>query len=216
LCPHRFPIRSLQANPNPFRFQAAGQESAVPETVKLNEQGKIGLDELLASSDTVTFLIVKDDEILYERYYQGHTAADMFQVFSASKSLLSILIGIAIDDGLIESVDQPETAYVPELAEAGFDRVTIEELLHMQSNMDYFENDDMLGEHVALNYPNRLEAEILKFGLLETSDAQFRYKSGENALLGLILTSGGCSPQRVITPPGERPGSTFISIRRNS
>lgn len=183
----RFPGQRLQASPAPFRFEYALQEDVVPSTIKLSDLGEIKLDELLGSSDTIAFLIVKHNAIVYERYFKGRTATDMSQVFSTSKSILSILIGTAIDDGLIESVKQPVTAYVPELAKAGFDHVTIEDLLNMQSNMNYFENNDMFGEHVIFNYTDHLEEEILRLDLLQTPDKQFRYKSGDNALLSLIL-----------------------------
>jgi hypothetical protein len=183
----RFPGRSLEASPTPFRFEIAPQEGTVPTTLNIEGLGEVELDNLLASSDTIAFLIVKDDVLVYERYFRGHTESDISQVFSTSKSLLSILIGAAIDDGMIESVEEPVTAYVPELAEAGFDRVTVENLLNMRSNLDYFENDEPFGKHVIFNYTDHLEKEILKLGLLQHPDEQFRYKSGDNALLALIL-----------------------------
>lgn len=183
----RFPGRSLYASPAPFQFAAALQDEAVPETIELENLGEMKLDELLESSRTLAFLVIKDDVIVYERYLGGHSESAISQVFSTSKSILSVLIGTAIDDGLIESVGDPVTAYVPELADAGFERVTIEGLLNMQSNMDYFENDNPFGEHVIFNFTDRLEDEILDLKLLQFADEQFRYKSGDNALLGLIL-----------------------------
>jgi CubicO group peptidase (beta-lactamase class C family) len=183
----RFPGRDLQASPAPFELEKDPQESVGSATVSLEQQGEVKLDELLQSTDTIAFLVVKDDVVTFERYFKGHTESDISQVFSSSKSLLSILIGTAIADGYIESVKQPVSDYIPELAAAGFGQVTIEDLLNMQSNLNYFENDDMFGEHVIFNFTNHLEDEILKLTLLQTPDQQFRYKSGDNALLGLIL-----------------------------
>jgi CubicO group peptidase (beta-lactamase class C family) len=105
-----------------------------------------------------------------------------------AKSFLSILIGCAIDDGYIRSVDQPVTDFVPELAANGFERVAIRHLLQMTSGMDYVENDNPFGIHPRFYYTTHLEDEILKLKLHGEPGQRYSYKSGENALLGLILT----------------------------
>lgn len=183
----RFPGRALTASPVPFQFAVDLQEDKIPVSVQLEDREAMNLDELLESSRTLAFLVIQDDVILQERYLHGHSQSAISQVFSTSKSILSILIGTAIDDGLIGSVSDPVTVYVPELEAAGFGQVTIEDLLNMQSNMDYFENDNPFGEHVIFNFTDRLEEEILDLELLQRPDETFRYKSGDNALLGLVL-----------------------------
>ncbi len=183
----RFPRRSLYASSVPFQFDVGTQNDIVPDTVHTEGSDGMELGELLESTDTLAFLVIRDDVIVYERYSHGHDVSAISQVFSTSKSILSILIGTAIDDGLIESVNDPVTKYVPELAEGGFDKITIENLLNMQSNMDYFENDNPFGEHVIFNFTDQLENEILGLRVRQEPDKQFRYKSGDNALLGLIL-----------------------------
>ena len=183
----RFPGRSLSASPAPFHFDVASPDGAIPDTVQVEGPVEMKIDEILESSQTLAFLVIKDDAIIYERYLNGHSESSISQVFSTSKSILSILIGTAIDDGLIGSVDDPVTKYVPELAEAGFEKVTIGNLLNMQSNMDYLEYDNPFDKHVIFNFTDQLEHEILNLQLRQTPDEQFRYKSGDNALLGLTL-----------------------------
>jgi CubicO group peptidase (beta-lactamase class C family) len=183
----RFPGRDLSPSPDPFQFDNALNENAVTNAIQLEDLEEIQLEETLESSGTLAFLVIQDDAILFERYLHGHSESAISQVFSTSKSILSILIGAAIQDGLIGSVQDPVTAYVPELADEGFEEVTLEDLLNMQSNLDYFENDNPFGEHDIFNFTDQLEGEILDLKLLETPDEQFRYKSGDNALLGLIL-----------------------------
>lgn len=177
----------MEPSATPFAFQAAPGPIELPKVYTAEAPSGISLEEALPESDTIAFLVIKDDRVLFEKYYRGHSAQDVSQLFSASKSLLAILIGAAIEDGYIQSVGQPVTAFVPELAPAGFDEVTIENLLNMQSNLAYYENDEMVEEHMTFNYTNRLEKEILKLQLLPVSDRYFQYKSGDNALLGLIL-----------------------------
>jgi CubicO group peptidase (beta-lactamase class C family) len=154
----------------------------------LREYGAaIELNQILSSNDTLAFLVIQDDTILYERYFQGHTSATLSQSFSMAKSFSSVLIGLAIDDGYIAGVDQSITDFVPELASEGFDKVEIYHLLSMTSGSNYMENDNPFGEHVILNYTPQLEKEILKFKMESTPGEEFRYKSGDNALLALAL-----------------------------
>ncbi|HJW11142.1 MAG TPA: serine hydrolase [Albitalea sp.] len=176
-----YPSRPLLAStmPAPFKQRAAAAPPA--------------LAQQLASTDSLAFLVVQDDAIVYEWYAAGHGAASMSQFFSVSKSILSTLVGMAIDDGLIRSIDQPVTDYVPELAPAGFSRVTLRHLVNMSSGMAYEENDNPFGLHVLMNYTADLPKVILDFKLSGVPGAHYEYKSGDNALLSLVL-------QRAVAP----------------
>ena len=182
-----FPSRPLQASLTPFNFNESSDQSWVPQMFDEDNQA-VPLDDLLSINDTVAFLFIKDDTIFYERYFQGYSESSPSLSFSMAKSFLSILIGCAIDDGYIQSVEQVVTDFVPELAANGFDIVTIEHLLQMTSGMAYIENDNPFGIHPRFYYTADLESEILKLGMREQPEQEFIYKSGENALLGLILS----------------------------
>lgn len=177
--------RLLKASSSPFRF--AEGPPVDPGVVDAGGLGSVDLESFLEGSDTIAFLVNRGDALVFERYFQGHGAAAISQAFSTSKSILSILIGAAIDDGLIDSVDQSVTEYVPELSAHGFDAVRIADLLHMKSGMDYVENDNPYGIHVRFNYTPRLEQEILSLRHSGRGQDRFIYKSGDNALLALIL-----------------------------
>jgi CubicO group peptidase (beta-lactamase class C family) len=182
-----FPSRPLQASQNPFHFNVDSDKTRVPQLITVGEKDT-PLDTLLQSNDTTAFLIIKNDAIVFEGYYNGGSQSSPSLSFSMAKSYLSILIGCAIDDGYIQSVDQPVTDFVPELAADGFERVSIKHLLQMTSGMDYTENDNPFGIHPRFYYTTHLESEILKLKLRGEPGQQYTYKSGENALLGLILT----------------------------
>ena len=83
----RFPSRSLSASPVPFRFQVSLQDDLVPETIHLDNSEDIQLEEILETSGTIAFLVIKDDVIIYERYFHGHREEGISQVFSVSKSI---------------------------------------------------------------------------------------------------------------------------------
>lgn len=181
-----YPGRELSASENPFQFEDATTQTGFPVIVPYGEE-ELTLDNFLESSDTIAFLVLKDGELRYEQYFQGHTHSSLSQAFSASKSITSILIGTAIDDVYIESVDQVVTNFVPELAGNGFDQVPIEDLLYMRSGIAYVENDIPFGIHVLFNYTLHLEDAILDLKMRKEYTKEFIYKTGDNALLGLIL-----------------------------
>ncbi len=182
-----FPQRKLTPAPLTFRFR----EGAGPEysSLKISFGGRkdIELIDLLEKSQTTAFLVVKDGQIVFEKYYHGYDRTTPSLSFSMSKSVLSLLVGCAIDDGYLRSVDQPVTDLVPELARYGFDSVTLRHLLQMTSGIDYEENDFPLGIHVRFYYTDRLEEEILKLRLREPAGSRFLYKSGDAFLLTLAL-----------------------------
>ena len=182
-----WPGRSLQASASPYHFTETANESGMPTEVTVEGVGTAKLDDLLPSNDTIAFLVIKNDTLLFERYFQGHTQSSLSQAFSTSKSILSILIGVAVHEGLIKSVDQTVTEFVPELADNGFGNVTIESLLQMRSGMDYVEDDSPFSMHARFNLTTSLEDQIFKLQMKEESTETFIYKSGDNALLAVIL-----------------------------
>lgn len=184
-----FPIRVLKASNFPFEFELEQTGLQFPSEIVIGDGKVADLDNFLENTDTVAFVVIKDDVIRYERYLNGYRVTTPTLAFSMSKSFISILIGIAIDDGIIESVDQPVTDYVPELKAAGYDRVTLRHLLQMTSGMDYVEVEgNPLSLHTRFYYTDRLEHELINLDLLKEPGTEFSYKTGENALLGLILS----------------------------
>ncbi len=181
-----YPGRDLRPSDAPFHLPHSEQEIVLPAEFA-DDFGNRDLNELLETNDTIAFLVVNDGAVLYERYYQGHGAGSLSQLFSMTKSFTSALIGMAIEDGLIEGVDQPITDFVPELTMNGFGEVTFRHLLTMTSGSSYQENDNPFAEHVILNFTPDLEREILQFSMEREPGELFRYKSGDNALLGLAL-----------------------------
>jgi CubicO group peptidase (beta-lactamase class C family) len=98
------------------------------------------VDDLLARSDTRAFLAVKDGAIVDERYFGGVTAETRLPSFSISKTIGALLIGCAIEDGLIPGIDAHLVELVPELGgRPGYAEVTIDHLLRMISGIDFTE-----------------------------------------------------------------------------
>jgi CubicO group peptidase (beta-lactamase class C family) len=198
-----YPGRALQPAGEPYHLARGDERPLLPPSQE--EQ----LDRILEGNDTIAFLIVQGDAVRYERYFQGHGPAALSQLFSVSKSVTSILVGMAIEDGYLAGVDQPVTDLVPELADRGFAGATLGHLLTMTSGSSYLENNNAFGRHVILNYTPRLERQILQFEAERPPGELWRYKSGDNALLALALdralggeTIADYTQRRLWTPLG--------------
>lgn len=129
----KFPSRPIENTAPAFHFKPASPaEAFVPPE---------GFEALLEASGTTGFLILRDDTLLYEGYFNGFERDSWFTSFSVAKSFDSALIGIALSEGLIGSVDDPVITYIPELAGRGLDGLTIRNLLKMDCGVRYRESD---------------------------------------------------------------------------
>jgi CubicO group peptidase (beta-lactamase class C family) len=198
-----YPARRLTPSASPFRFTERADGRLVPEAVEIAAAGQRRLDEVLSTSETIAFLIVRDDTILFERYYGGHAAESLSQYFSVSKSVTAALVGAAIDDGIIRATEQKVVDFVPEFVGRGFDRLTIRHLLTMTSGIDYQEDDNPFGLHVPFNYTSDTERMMLAFQMKTEPGIQFRYKSGDVGLLSLVL-SRALAPKTITAYAQER------------
>ncbi|MBD3724631.1 MAG: serine hydrolase [Flavobacteriaceae bacterium] len=177
----KFHFRSLQGVSSPFIFAVA---TPTDETKFVNDS----IEKLLKNNNTIAFIVVKNDTIQYEKYFGNYNRQSIVPSFSMAKSVLSILIGCAIDDGYIQSVDEPITNYIPELLKNGFDKVTIKHLLQMTSGLSFKEsNINPFGKTAAFYYGLHLKNRVLKMKLKTSPGEQFEYVSGNTQLLGLLL-----------------------------
>ena len=182
-----YPSRTLEPAPSPFPFSDRTRNAAEPPPVESAPGRSVTVSQLVSRTETLALLVVKDDAIVLERYASGHGASTPSQYFSVTKSILATLVGMAVDDGLIGSIDQPVTDYVPELAAHGFAAVKLRHLADMTSGIDYAENDNPFGLHVLMNYTSDLPRMLLDLRMRATPGEKLEYKSGDAALLSLVL-----------------------------
>ncbi len=136
-----FPKRPLAASPHPRPFSVALDEDRV-EGVLASALDVDDLDAFLEETETQSLIVVVDDDVVLERYANGWQRDSMVTSFSVAKSFVSTLVGIAIEEGAIGSLDDPITTYLPELAQRDprFGQITIRHLLQMSSGLDYEES----------------------------------------------------------------------------
>ena len=97
----------------------------------------------MAKIRTQALIVIKDDQIVYEKYYNGYQRDSIVTSFSSAKSFNSAMIGKAIDEGLIGSVNDPVIRYLPELKGRGLDEMTLRDLLMMSSGIQYTEDENL-------------------------------------------------------------------------
>jgi len=182
----KFPKRQINKPAQSFYFAKAAKERA-PKTLTVDGK-EIDFDTYLEDNKTVAFLVIQNDTIRYERFFRGYDSSSIVPSFSMAKSVTSILIGCAIEDGLIQSVKEPVSRYIPELKEAGFDQVSIESVLQMTSGIKFKESyTNPFGDAATFYYGRDLPKAVKKMKLERDPETQFDYDSGNTQILGLIL-----------------------------
>lgn len=98
------------------------------------------LDEYYQRNGVLGFLILKDNQIISERYFHDSDQKSRFLSMSVQKSMTSTLFGIALEEGLIKSLDDPVIKYLPALKESGYNRVNLKQVLMMATGIIANEN----------------------------------------------------------------------------
>lgn len=147
-----------------------------------------GLAQLAQSPTRRSLIIMRNGAIVYERYFNGSRAGDSNNIASISKSILSALVGIAIDQGIFDSTDERIADYLPEYFEAASDprlrELTLHHMLTMTHGLAWEESE-------AARLLNRSEdwvADILSVPLSDEPGTRFRYSSGISHVLSAVLT----------------------------
>jgi CubicO group peptidase (beta-lactamase class C family) len=127
-----------------------------------------------------SFLVARSGKLVHERYFGGATAATALNNHSASKSVLSTLVGIGIDEGLL-SLDTPISTLLPQPMSAGHAAITVEDLLTMTSGLAW--EEDVTEYELGPNFV----ADILALPLAAAPGTRFNYSTGDAQLLGAVL-----------------------------
>ena len=134
---------------------------------------------------TVAFMIIKNDSIWYEKYAEGYGTESQTNSFSMAKSITSALLGKAIKDGHIESLDQPLGDFFEQYAN---DKTTVGDLSSMASGLDWDESyTSPFGVTARSYYDDDLAETILNQKVVETPGKAFKYLSGNTQLLGMVI-----------------------------
>lgn len=186
----KFPNHPLSASPTPYRFASAPDPRV--EELLTRISGADDWDSFMEANGTQAFIVIQDGVVLYENYYNETQRDSIVTSFSIAKSFDSALIGKAIEEGFIASVDDPITTYLPELEKRDprFNQITIRHLLLMASGMEYTEMRPLLfngDDPLTTYFPDQRKISLENTFINEPPGLHFQYNKYHPQLLGLIL-----------------------------
>ncbi|MEZ4799708.1 MAG: serine hydrolase [Flavobacteriales bacterium] len=162
----KFPSRELSVGETKFQF-ATTENGRYPRAIKYGlKEDSVTFDWMLKDNNTVAFIIIKNDTIQYENYFSGYDEESIVPSFSMAKSITSILIGCAIDDGLILSRGENQLLNTSRTCKKWFEKVTIKHVLQMTSAIDFNESYiNPLTRTTSYYYGRNLDKQIFKLKL---------------------------------------------------
>jgi CubicO group peptidase (beta-lactamase class C family) len=153
------------------------------------------LDDYLDRNPVTGLLIARGDTILYEHYRYARKDTDRLISQSMAKTIVGMMIGIALSEGAIHSIDDLVDSYVPELSGNPYGQTSIRDLLHMSSGIHFFEDSnpgddrDKLGQALLLPQGVGAIEAVKRFDQRErVPGTHFSYASIETEVLGLVLS----------------------------
>ena len=165
-------------NPQPWALHK--QYNTIDESDKLNE--------LNDKRKTKSFLVIKNDSILFEKYYDGHKQTDISNSFSVAKSIVTSMLGKAIMEGKIKSLDQPVSDFFEEYKNGLASELTVGDLASMSSGMKWNEKYYSVINITSESYfTDDLRSVILGQEIEKKPGKEFRYSSGDTQLLAMII-----------------------------
>lgn len=187
------PMRTVQKAATPSVLKRAAEE-IVPVYHYDGRQKAIG--DYLDTHPVTGLLIARGDTILFEHYQYARTDRDRLLSQSMVKTLVGLLVGIAVSEGAIHSIDDTAATYVPELAGTEYGATPLRALLHMSSGVAFIEqtyqpDDDIFKLHMALlgKDPIGAVAGLRQFNTrVAPPNTRFAYASSETEVLGLVVS----------------------------
>jgi len=178
--------------------RASGTASALPEAlVELGDvavrtkNSEMTVDQYFINQKVAGLLVIKDGKVAYERYGLGNTQASRWVSFSVTKSVVSMLVGAAIQDGYIDSVDEMVSDYLPRLKGSPYDQSSLRNILQMSSGVEW--NEDYADPESDINSASWQTIALYDYlGQKSRESApgsKFNYNTAETNLVGTLLRS---------------------------
>lgn len=174
---NHFENESIPASKNPQAWPLHKAYNIVEPTEKLSKTNE--------NLGTIAFLIIKNDSIWHEKYFDGFGENSQTNSFSIAKSITSALLGKAIDDGYMESLEQAVGDFYSEYMNTN---LTVGDLSSMSSGLDWDESyTNPFGMTARAYYGPNLGKQILKLKVVDTPGVKYKYQSGDTELLAMVI-----------------------------
>jgi CubicO group peptidase (beta-lactamase class C family) len=186
-----FASRKIDTGNEVFHFDQADTDLRLGEKIEVDSKKmdasdqKLGL--FLKEYKTLSFMIIRNDTILYQYFDESKKDSSIVTSFSVSKAFISGLIGIAISEGLIPGTETSITTYFPELENQGFEPVTIDHLLDHTSGIHYKDSKNHVGGNMEFYWGKNLANDVFNIRPAYMPGEHFEYSNINAQLLALIL-----------------------------
>lgn len=186
-----FNCDTVEVPPKPFQFiESPSYKPLPPIDYWIKKSSNIDdyetPEEFFKTTETSSFLVIRNDSILYENYFNGYSRDQPVIIFSLSKAITTALVGIAIEEGYFKNTKQRVAEFIPAFASDERRDITIENLMQMTSGLNVSDHKDFF-KIAALYYNNQLEEYIKKTKLKYKPGTHFAYKSLDTQILSLCL-----------------------------
>ena len=185
----RFPYYTINNSAPVFNFIDAQTELAPEKNDNFDPKSKYeDFDQLLEDNHTSSFIVIRNDSILYERYFNGANPSTIMPSFSIAKAFVSATTGAAVDDGYIKNIDQVVTDFITGFKHPGFEKMTIENLLNMRSGIKFSETYyNPFGHAAKFYYGKNLQKYVYKLKVNKTPGSEYHYNSANPLVLAMII-----------------------------
>jgi CubicO group peptidase (beta-lactamase class C family) len=186
---HHLIAKSSQPQPLPEKLR----KNIWPETFESHGE-TINSDDFLEQVQTTGLVILEDGKVIYEDYWHGLSASQRQFAFSVAKSMTSVMVGFAIDDGLIDDVNDPVVKYLPKFKNSAWDKATIANMLEMSSGVDFDEDyartdTDMARFQKGFLFDKPIEPFLLTLSSKHEPGIKQGYNSMETQMAGMLLSA---------------------------
>ena len=181
------PTKKISKGENTFQFLK--EENIVLSDGFSFEDVYYPFEKFMEDTKTSAMLVIKDDIIKYEKYFFGGDEHTLFSSNSMGKSFVSALMGIAISQGYIGSVEEPIGKYIKEFIGTELENIPIKACLQMASGIDFDEDRDMSGFSLRTLMGSPAMKVISKYGVQEEPFTYRRYLSINTEILGQVITN---------------------------
>jgi CubicO group peptidase (beta-lactamase class C family) len=193
---HIFAGRTITKADTPFHFHRAVFERTDLDTitVRTHNGAWVSWHDYMVAGRVRAFLVIRNDTILYERYRDGYTQTTLSGSYSMAKSVTSALLGVALGEGDVASLDDPVTRYIPEFARLpAYDGVTLRHALEMRTGFAYARAtgrplDDVRSDDARLYYTSNLNRAIAGMRRAAPPGGSWDYRDSDSQIIALALT----------------------------
>jgi CubicO group peptidase (beta-lactamase class C family) len=164
--------------PQPWKISAQYNKQEIPDRYL----------KVMEDYGTVAFLVIVNGQIINEKYWEGYSASSLSGSFSMAKSIVSLLVGIALDEGKIKSVDQLVGDYIPEFRLGNRSKLTIKHLLTNNSGIEWDESySTLFSITTKAYYGSDLDSLVKSLEVIQAPGNKLVYQSCNAQILGEIL-----------------------------